>query len=130
MFKSIVDRRATMQIFLQTLRPHLKPLQFKRLQVNNWNILENGDKDLVVTLLRGSDLSEDHCITVYGQWIFDSNLPKGLPLCKESLDLCVSSNGGQLFFDTVREAYMCMNYKSWIGNKNKKNKKKKKKLKK
>ena len=125
MSMSIVDRRNTMQIFLQTLRTHSKPLQFKKLQVSKWNIFANGDKDLVVTLLRGSDLSEDHCITIYGQWIFDSNLPKGLPLCRESLDLCVSSDGSQLHFDTVREAYMCMNYMCWIGNKNKKNKKKK-----
>ena len=76
----------------------------------------------MVALLRGSDFLEDHCLTIYGQWISDSNLPKALPLSKENLDLCVSSDGEQVLFENVMEGYICTNYMNWIGNKKKKKK--------
>ena len=94
------------------------------MKVNAWNIYNNGATDLVVALLKGSNYSEDHCVTLYGQWISDSNLPKALPLSKESLDLCVSSDGERVLFDKVKEAYFCTNYMNWIGNEKKKQKKK------
>ena len=34
----------------------------------------------------------DHCITVSGKWIFDSNLEFALPLTKASLDYICSGN--------------------------------------
>ena len=79
----------------------------------------------MVALLRGSNYSEDHCVTLYGQWIFNSNLPKALLLLKENLDLCVSSDGQQVLFEKVKEAYICTNYMNWMGNNKKKKKKKK-----
>ena len=78
---------------------------------------------MVVALLRGSNYSENHCVIIYGQWIFDSNLPKALPLSKENLDLCVSSDGEQVLFEKVKEAYICTSYMNWIGSKKKKKKK-------
>ena len=77
-----------------------------------------------MALLKGSNFSEDHCVTIYGQRIFDSSLPKALPLSK-ILDLCVPSDGEQVLFEKVEEAYICTHYMNWIGNKKKKKKKKK-----
>ena len=34
----------------------------------------------------------DHCITVWGKWIFDSNLEFALPLTKDSLNYICSGN--------------------------------------
>ena len=65
---------------------------------------------MVVALLRGSNFSEDHCVTIYGQWIFDFNLPKAFSSLKKSLDLCVSSDGEQVLFEKVKEVYICTNY--------------------
>ena len=87
----------------------LKHLSYSKIEVTHWNIYENGNEDLVVVCLRGSDGKEDYCVTLLGQWIFDSNFETALLLCKESLDLCCSSDtrkeefvvvvSGRLFYD-------------------------------
>ena len=45
-------------------------------------------KVIVVCLLRGSDESRDHIVSISHGWIFDSNLDFAIPLKKESLDWC------------------------------------------
>jgi hypothetical protein len=45
-------------------------------------------KLIVISLLRGSDDSRDHIVSISHGWIFDSNLDFALPLNKESLDWC------------------------------------------
>ena len=43
-------------------------------------------KAIVICLLRGSDRSRIHIISISHSWIFDSNLDFAFPLNKESLD--------------------------------------------
>ena len=83
------------------LKKHTKPLNFKILKVNDWNILKNEENNLIVVLLQGSDGKEDHCVTILGKWIFDSNLKNAIPLTKESLDLCCSSDDSNDHFVKV-----------------------------
>jgi hypothetical protein len=45
-------------------------------------------------VLRGCDGGVQHAVSVVGSTIFDSNLKRGLPLSKESLDWCCNCNGG------------------------------------
>jgi hypothetical protein len=60
--------------------------------------------------LRSSDGKEDHCVTLLGKWIFDSNFKRALPLCKEALDWCCSSDEVKDTFEKVVEARMFYNY--------------------
>ena len=62
---------------------------------------------LVVALLRGSNTKEDHCVTIFDNWIFNSNFDWALPLSKELLDLCCSSDETNGTFVAVREARLC-----------------------
>src|SRR5688500_13665007 len=100
-------------------------LNFKRLKANVWCILKNEENSMVVVTLRGSDGQEDHCVTVFGKWIFDSNFTNALPLTKESLDLCCSSNDRAEKFVEVVHALSCTNYMSMVTVKLKKKRKRK-----
>ena len=95
------------------------------LKASEWNILENGEKDLVVVVLQGSDGKRDHCVTLLGKLIFDSNFEKALPLCCESLDICCLSDEEMALFDCVVEARLFPDY-ALCWNKRMKNKKLKK----
>ena len=48
--------------------------------------------DKAVCLLLDKAHRTDHCITVCGKWIFDSNLEFALPLTKSSLNYIFSGN--------------------------------------
>ena len=84
-----------------------KQLHFCKITDKKWDILKNGPNDLVVTTLRGSDGKDDHCVTIYGSWLFDSNFDYALPLTKETLDLCCSAEGSNDTFESVGEARIC-----------------------
>jgi hypothetical protein len=43
---------------------------------------------LRVLVLFASDGDTSHAVSVYENWIFDSGLPKALPLCQEALNFC------------------------------------------
>jgi hypothetical protein len=42
----------------------------------------------VVGVINDSTNCCQHAVTIFRNWIYDSNEPFALPLCKESLDLC------------------------------------------
>jgi hypothetical protein len=105
--KQIVNKSDTVKRFSVAVRDCDKHLYFKILKKLEWNILKPGINELVVVSLRGSDAKEDHSVTIYNNWIFDSNFPFALPLCKESLDLCCSSEETHEVFESVGEARMC-----------------------
>src|SRR5687768_11548379 len=121
--KKIIEKFNTIPYFLETMQK--QSLNLKRLKANAWNILKNEEKSMVVVTLRGSDGEEDHCVTVLGNWIFDSNFPNALPLTKDSLDLCCSSEDRAETFVEVVHALLCTNYMDKISIKSKKKKKRK-----
>ena len=123
--KKIMERYNTIPYFIETMQKHSTPLNFKRLKGNAWNILENWEKSMVVVTLHGSDGQEDHCVTVYGKLIFDSNFSNALPLTIESLDLCCSSNSRAEKFVEVVHALLCTNYMYLLDMKAKKKRKRK-----
>ena len=65
------------------------------------------DNQLVVASLRGSDGKEEHCVTIFDKWVFDSNFEYALPLSRESLDICCSSEDTNDKFVSVAEARLC-----------------------
>jgi len=63
-------------------------LQPKRIPKNfDW---ENDINDymFVVGVIQDNHSCCQHAVTIYRQWIYDSNEPYALPLCKENLDCC------------------------------------------
>ena len=96
-----------MKRFSVAVRDCDKNLYFKILKKSEWDILNPGINELVVASLRGSDLKEDHCVTIHNNWVFDSNFKWALPLCKESLDICCSSEETHEEFVSVGEARLC-----------------------
>ena len=106
----IVEKHNTFQPFTKFLIQKNKSMFYQKLKKAKWNILENGEKDLVIVSIKSSDGKEDHCVTLFGKWIFDSNFTKALPLCKEALDLCCSSDAVKDMFDSVVEALKFPHY--------------------
>ena len=54
--------------------------------------------------LLGTDGGVGHAITIVGDWIFDATLERALPLTRESLDACCSSDHGRVAFRSVKRA--------------------------
>ena len=66
----------------------------------NWetDLLSN---DVVIGVLRASDGNCSHAVTIYGGgFVFDANEAVALPLCKEALDYCTST-------ETVKTSLVC-----------------------
>jgi len=99
-------------------------LNFKYLKEKDWNIYDNHDDELFVALLQGSDGKEDHCVTIFGKWIFDSNIGNALTLDKKSLDYCCSSDDTIDSFVKVVKVIQCTNYKEWLSSKKRQAKRK------
>jgi hypothetical protein len=67
---------------------HVKWLQVKRLPKHfDWKIDIN-EYMFVVGVIRDSTNCCQHAVTIFRNWIFDSNEPYALPLSEESLDFC------------------------------------------
>mmetsp|Transcript_13339 Transcript_13339/g.18620 ORF Transcript_13339/g.18620 Transcript_13339/m.18620 type:complete len:354 (-) Transcript_13339:32-1093(-) len=50
---------------------------------------KSGKSFPTVAVLQGEDGGVEHAVTVYGSWLFDSNVDVALPLNKKSLDWCI-----------------------------------------
>ena len=57
-----------------------------------YDILQNQFNYPSVCLLLDTEHQDDHCITVCGKWIFDSNLELALPLTRAWLNYICSGN--------------------------------------
>lgn len=108
--KKISEKHNTFDLFARSIQQQSEHLRFKILNKNQFDIFNNGDRDLVVALLKGSDGKEDPCVTIFGKWIFDSNFDKALPLCQEALDICCSLDEFQDTFESVVEARHFFDY--------------------
>ena len=75
--------------------------------MSSYKILDPVDNQLVVALLKGSDGKEQHSVTIYDRWVFDSNFDYALPLSKEALDLCCSAEDTHDQLVSVIEARSC-----------------------
>ena len=79
----------------------------------------------VVGVLKDSDNSEQHAVTIFRNWIFDSNEPFAMTLNKTNLDVCtwdvrdgnvihdssfVSFCGGWIFYKPEEKRNKTLNY--------------------
>ena len=58
-------------------------------------------------VLKGKDGATNHAVTVVGRWIFDSTLPYAVPLTKNVLDWCCSTETEEVQFVMVHKALRC-----------------------
>ena len=128
--KKIIEKHNTLAKFADVVLSKNVHLHFVVLIANQFNILANKENDLVIASLKGDDGKEDHCVTVFGKWVFDSNFEKALPLTQESLDYCCSSDESPCKFVGVVEARFFPYWSKLLipvegKKKSKKNKKKK-----
>ena len=107
MHKKIVNCKDAVGRFSDYVRQINEKFQFYIFKTKEWNILENAQASLVLVTLGGSNGKQDHCVTLCGKWVFDSNFEYALPLCQESLDLCCSTDDIQAKFEKVVDARVC-----------------------
>jgi hypothetical protein len=105
--RKIINRCDTVTRFSVAVKESDKHFNFVKLKASSYNILEPVDNQLVVASLRGSDGKEEHCVTIFDKWVFDSNFEYALPLSREALDLCCSSEETHDQFVSVTEARLC-----------------------
>jgi hypothetical protein len=67
-------------------------LEPRKLYGSGFEILEDISEYPTLVALEAEDGGTQHAITVVGKIIFDSNCARGLPLTKDSLDYCCSSD--------------------------------------
>jgi hypothetical protein len=65
----------------------------------------------VIGVIKDSTGSCQHAVTIFRNWVYDSNEPYALPLRKESLDICTwSMKDGAIQEDST---FVCF-VKGWI----------------
>jgi hypothetical protein len=78
---TIIDAKNIVEQHARWLQPKKVPRSFDCLKdMNNYMF--------VLCVLKDSGNSSQHAVTIFRNWVFDSNEPYALPLCKHSLDLC------------------------------------------
>ena len=70
-----------------------KWLQCTAKSIENIKWTEIHQYDLFVSIIKGLDNIANHAISIYNDWIFDSNESVAISLCQEGLDYCVSTKG-------------------------------------
>ena len=75
----------------KNLKIHYHIQEWKR-NTTTFDILQNHCNYRTVCLLLDTAHQTNHCITVCGQWIFESNLEYALPLTEASLNYICSVN--------------------------------------
>ena len=73
--------------------------------LKNFDILKNRSMWPTLCVLKGSDFSINHAITVVENYIFDSNRSCAMKLTKSNLDWCCSDFAGKHKFVAVHTAY-------------------------
>ena len=105
--RKIINWCDTVARFSVAVKDSDKHFNFVKLKLPSYDILDPVDNQLVVASLRGSDGKEEHCVTIFDKWVFDSNFDYALPLSKEALDLCCSAEDTHDQFVSVKEARSC-----------------------
>src|SRR5689334_8401890 len=78
--KKIINKIDTIQQFYSIVKDCDGCFIFQKIKNKQRDFLKNGNDDLVVVLVKGNNGKDDHCVTLYGKWLFDSNFDYALPL--------------------------------------------------
>ena len=92
-------------------------LQPRKLHGSTFDILRDISEYPTVVSLEAIDGGTQHAITVVGRLVFDSNCERALPLSKEALDYCCSTDTKEGAFCKVYKGYR---FEEQLGKKKKK----------
>lgn len=101
--------------FAEVIRAHMTKDDKKEFQLlllnrerkKTWDIFTSPKNSLMCVVgIHSDDGKTDHAISIVGDWIFDSNFEKALPLTQESLDICSSSAERDSKFVRVTHGYL------------------------
>jgi hypothetical protein len=82
-------------------------VRLKKKLLSSWDtLLDSSRYKLCLLGIASSDGKMDHAICVVGNWVFDSNYEKALPLSKETLDICASSSDRDTHYVKVTRGYL------------------------
>ena len=84
-------RRKGAMVLPSWIQPKVMPLGF------NWESDLN-DQTIIVGVLHASDGHCNHAVTIHGKWVYDANETIALPLMRETLDYCTSTDTRQSTF--------------------------------
>jgi hypothetical protein len=111
-----------LQAAMQIVASNVSWLQPKRMDPKSFRWEEDiNDNMFVVAVMQDSTGSCQHAITIFRNWIYDSNEPFALPLSKESLDCCTWSTKDGAIEDP--SMFVCF-ANGWIFKENETKKKK------
>ena len=86
-----VQQKAAM-VLPSWIQPKVMPLGF------NWESALNDHQTIFVGVLCASDGHCNHAVTIHGKWVYDANETIALPLMRETLDYCTSTETRQSTF--------------------------------
>ena len=82
------EKLALLTFILETHEPWLGKNKSRYKKRGDLDLLQNKSDSPTVAVLESIDGGCNHSVTIVGEWIFDSNEKKALPLCMESLNRC------------------------------------------
>jgi hypothetical protein len=71
-----------------------------------YDLKDLDDKTIFVAVLFSSDGSSSHAVSIHGKYIYDANEVVALPLCKQALDYCTSTEILRSTFVDFRRGYL------------------------
>lgn len=84
--------------------------KYKCITIKSFDILQNRSMWPTLCILKGSDGSVTHAVTVVNNYIFDSSCNTAMHLTKENLDWCCGSDYGEAKFVAVEVAHRFVKY--------------------
>jgi hypothetical protein len=100
-------RKVFQEQMITSERRNFKYVSLGHKKMKTWNPLESSKEYMLcVCGIQSSDGKTDHAVCIVGNWIFDSNFEKALPLNMESLNRCSSSADRATTFVTVTRGHL------------------------
>ena len=89
-----VDAVGKVSLYAHALLPHwIQRKRLKKPEEFQWEVLLQEEMKITIALcvLNESDGNSSHAVTIHGGYVYDANEVIAIPLCKEALDYCCST---------------------------------------
>ena len=110
----ITKRTNYWTLFQEKLCSFDKKLKLQGIQLQLDNVLQRKITCPIITCLRGSDFKENHSVAIYNNWIYDGNFNMALPLTKESLNKCCSTDKKKCSFVAFVKTFIIQYYDAYL----------------
>ena len=84
-----------------------RSMEYKPLSATNFTYTELPRHNIFLGIIETSDGHVNHAVTLFQDWIFDSNEEKAIPLCAQGLNYCSNDGSDMLLrFKHFRNGYL------------------------